>query len=541
MMTLQPAVKVSLPPAPTFLGALKNIGRGIYGATARFANYAAATSTTTTRTSSYTGTNPNSTISQIQRVGMNWTAEDVAKNTCIGWAYILQRVNYCSSQINYVPATGDTALDEDIKQYLEGKDGYGGVFANMGVDCSMQDAFSRTADIETPIRGDAGLIIWRDAFDNIRLIEWSADQLGEIYNFTLPRNCGLRYTSDGYLEETSGDDCVYLSGRYFRGPDCVAYNIYERTNSWYGFPKIYPACDVIYFRDPASFRGVRGVTKFATAIQHMEKGEELFQLGMNAALRQSKTAIMVYNANGQPDEVTYETIEGVNGQLTNVARVPSGPLTEYYYTGEEAKFMSPDSPGPELIQGVETSDERVALALGVNYAFLISATKVGGAPSRLEVNKASKEWRRIQNRISRPKLSRIRDVVLLDGARKGALPFHPNLLCGAFVLPISASVDAFYDAKENVISSRAGFEAPQDIIAESNRKASEVLAKKRQWAVMAALEVDKGNAELAAAGSKLVITTDDIAQISDNIQQSAAAESLETGGTTTGTSATKAA
>lgn len=541
MMTLHAAPKASLPPPPTLMGALKNIGRGIFGATARFANYAAATATTTTRVSSYTGTNPNSTISQIQRVGMNWTAEDVAKNTCIGWAYILQRVNYCSSQINYVPATGDTALDEDIKVYLEGEDGYGGVFSNMGVDCAMQDAFSRTADIETPIRGDAGLIWWKDSLNNLRLIEFSADQLGEIYNFTLPRACGLAYDGDGYLVETSGSDCVYLSGRYFRGPDCVAYKIYERTNSWYGFPKIYPACDVIYFRDPASFRGVRGVTKFATAIQHMEKGEELFQTGMNAALRQSKTAIMVYNANGQPDEVTYQTIEGPNGQLTNVTRVPSGPLTEYYYTDEEAKFMSPDSPGPELIQGVETSDERVALALGVNYAFLISATKVGGAPSRLEVNKAAKELRRIQNRIHRPKLARIRDVTLLDGARKGALPFHPNLLCGSFVLPISATTDAYYEARENIAAARAGLEAPQDIIGESNRKASEVLAKKRQWAVMTALEVDKGNAELKAAGSTQIITRDDIAQITDNIQQAAAAESLEEGGTVTGASATKAA
>ncbi|NCX61642.1 MAG: hypothetical protein EBW84_02770 [Betaproteobacteria bacterium] len=41
----------------------------------------------------------------------------------------------------------------------------------MGVDCSMQDAFSRTADIETPVRGDAGLIFWRDAMGDLRLIE----------------------------------------------------------------------------------------------------------------------------------------------------------------------------------------------------------------------------------------------------------------------------------------------------------------------------------------------------------------------------------
>lgn len=523
-MTLKPAPVAKVAPNPTFLGAVKNIAKAAYYATARMANYAAATATTTTRTSSYTGTNLNSTISQIQRVSMNWTAEDVFKNSCIAAAYILQRINYCSSQMVYIPATGDPALDADIKMYLQGQDGCGGVFATMGVDCSMQDAFSRTADIETPVRGDGGLIIWRDPNDDIRLIEWSADQLGQIYNFTLPRTCGLTRNKNGQIVETSGNDCVYLSGRYFQGADCVAYQIWERTNSWYGAPKIYAAADVIYFRDPASFRGVRGFTKFATAIQHMEKGEALFQTGMDAAMRQAKTAMIVMNGRGAPDELSYDSFTNADGQISYAERIPAGPLTEYFYNGDDAKFASPDSPGPELIEGIDTSDERVALALGVTYSFLVSPEKVGGAPSRLDIEKVSKEFMRIQNTIHRPRLGRIRDVVLLDAVRKELLPPYPRLMHGRWVLPISPSVDAFYDCKENIAMLRSGLEAPQDIIAETNRDSDEVLMKKAQWAGKISILVKQINDGLPDGCEP--VTKEDIAQISDNPQQAAAGANL---------------
>lgn len=496
---------------------------------AKLAGYQAADQpTATTRQGTMCGTNPNSTTAQIQRVAMNWTAEDVFKNSCLGAAYISQRVNYCSSMMVYIPATGDPGLDEEIKQYLYGSDGYGGVFSTMGVDCSMQDAFSRTADIETPVRGDAGLIFWRDARENLRLIEFSADQLGLVYDFSVPRKCSLTRTKDGTIVETSGQDCTYLAGRYFRGADCIAYKIYERTNSYYGNPRIYDSNDVIYFRDPASFRGVRGVTKFATAILHMQKGERLFQIGMDAALRQAKTAMMVYNNSGAPQDWTYSQ-QGADGQVKYVERLMDGPLVEYFYSGDQAAFASPDSPGPELIQGVETSDERVALALGMNYAFLISATKVGGAPSRLEIEKADKELSRIKNTIHRPRLSRVRDTVLLKAADDGDLPYHPKLLSGRWQLPISPSVDAFYDAKENIAMIRGGFEAPQDIIAETNRDADDVIQKKKQWAVKCAMAVEDGNDELTALGYKPTLTIADIAQVSDNPLQTTESQSLEEG------------
>lgn len=533
---MNPIAKLNPAPPAGFRSALANIAQGVYRATARFAGYDAARRTATTRVGTRVGTNPNSTVAAMQRVGMNWTAEDVFKNSCIGAAYILQRVNYCSASMIYIPNTGDTGLDNAITQYLHGDDGTGGVFGEMGVDCSMQDAFLRTADIETPIRGDAGLLFHRDARSgDLRLIEFSADQIGAIYEFTLPRACGLMMDSDGQLHETSGRDIIYYCGRYFQGCDCVAYKIYERNNAFYANPRIYSARDVLYFRDPASFRGVRGVTKFATAILHMEKGETLFQTGMDAALRQAKTAMIVKNERGQPDEGSYrQEMSEFGEEIIYKERLPGGPLVEYFYTGDEASFASPDSPGQELIDGVETSDERVALALGVNYAFLISASKGGGAPTRLEVNKVSTEFKRIKHHIHRPRLRRIKDVTLLDAANRRILPHHPQLLRGRWALPISPMVDAFYDVKENIAMARAGYEAPQDIVAETNRDWLDVLRKKKIFAIQAAIAVQDANRELSDAGYEPTVQAADIAQVSDNPQQAAAAQNLEEGKTASG-------
>jgi len=445
-----------------------------------------------------------------------FTAEDVAKNSPIAAAYLSQRANYCSAQISYIPDTGDSELDERVKIYLQGEDGTGGVWGSMGTNCSMQDAFLRTGDIELPVRGDAGLCWYRDGFGRLKLMEFSADQLGEPAAFWQPL--------------VSPDGTTYLAGRFFdRFGTCIAYKIYERVEGWYGNPKVYPASDVIFFQDPASFRGVRGVTKFANALQHMEKGETLFQLGMDAAMRQAKTAMLVFNNRGAPDELSYDlqTIQNgtAEGQVIARERLADGPLVEYAFNGDSAQFMSPDSPGPELIAGCEYSDQKVALALGLNYAFLVSPEKVGGAPSRLEINKASKEMSRIQNTIHRPSLNKIKSVVLLDAIARGIFPPTENVLRGRFMLPISPSVDAFYDAKENIAMLRSGLESPQEIVAETNRNWDVVLRQKAMAAIKVKKAVQDANRELVSAGYEGNVSESDLMQLSDNPPQQVATTS----------------
>lgn len=508
-MTALPSVTQPL----TIGFALKAFGQRCLAA---LAGYKAATPTPTTTVGNRIGTNTNSTYAQMQRIGMMWTAEDVAKNSPIAGGYLAQRQNYCSSMIRYKADSGDEKLDDEIEKYLQGHDGCGGVFATMGMNCSMQDAFLRTADIELPVRGDSGMVWHRQLDGSLHLMEFSADQLGEVYSYSTPKTTSLAARDNGEIIEVGGNDVVYYCGRYFRGGQCIAYKIYDRIESWYGAPKIYSAQDVLYFQDPASFRGYRGVTIFANAIQHMEKGENLFQIGMDAALRQSKTAYAVFNERGAPDELTYDNQQNSDGQVVARERINSGPLVEYFFSGDRVQATSADSPGPELIAGCEFSDQRVALALRLNYAFLVSPEKVGGAPSRLEVEKATKEFTRIKNTIHRPALNRIRNTVLLDAMSKGVFPYREEVLRGSFALPIDPTVDAYYDAKAEISSLRSGLESPQEICAKTNRNWDSVRRMKKQAAIQVAMDTQEANRELISKGFEGTITVNDIQQLTDN-------------------------
>lgn len=510
------------PETATFIGAIRNIGRGLYAKTAKFAGYQAASPSPSTRVGGRIGTNANSTFAAIQRVGMSFTAEMVAKNSAIGAAYLKVRNIYCRPT-HYKPDTGDDALNREVSDYCRDK------WRGMGMACSMQDAVARTLHIETPVRGDAGLIFWRDAQSDLRLLEFSADQLGEIYQYTSARLCSLSRDENGRLIETGGNDCTYYAGRYFRGADCVAYKIYERTNSWYANPRIYDAADVIYTVDPFNFRGLRGVTIFANALEHMQKGEDMLQAALSAAQRQARTAGFVFNAQGQPDEPSYETDTYSDGSVKYFERVPNGPLMEYFYNGDSANFTSPDSPGPELIQGVETADERVAIALGMTYGFLVSGAKLGGAPSRLDCNRSGKEIERIEDDISRPCLNRIAQVTILDGVRKGELQAAPNITRGHWQFTNLPTADAFRDSMDDIKSVRAGQDSNSRVAGRYGTTFAEIMRDKEDETFLAYRALANVQARLKEAGIGLTPSIADIYQVTDNPQQTAAAEQIDKG------------
>jgi len=185
LLTTQSVVSA---PSGTFLGRLaRNLATGIEHRVAKFANYRAASPTATTTVGQRIGSNQNSTYASIQRAGMQWTSEDLQKNAPLAMAYLRVRGNYCRPT-RWKPDTGDSVLNKAVSEYCEEK------WKTMGFACSMQAAVARTLHIETPIRGDAGMIIWRDEIGDLRLIEFSADQVGEVYNFTPPAHllCRIR-------------------------------------------------------------------------------------------------------------------------------------------------------------------------------------------------------------------------------------------------------------------------------------------------------------------------------------------------------------
>lgn len=509
-------------PTLTIGSAVAAIKQGVATRLAKFAGYSAASPTTTTKTGSWIGTNPNSTTSNIQRWGMAFTAEMVTKDNSIAGAYLRVRNAYCRPQ-KYKPDAGDDALNEMVTALCDER------WKTMGVSCSMQAAVARTLHIETPVRGDAGLIFWRDGNDRLRLLEFSADQLGEPFNFVPPRRCQLATTPSGELREVAGQAHTYFAGRYYAGADCIAYKIYERTNSWYGNPKIYSAEDVHYCVDPFAFRGIRGVTMFATVLQYMQKSEDLLQSALSIAQRQARTYGRVFNGLGGPDPTSYESAVNLDGRQTFFEKIPGGSIEEYYFNGDSAEFTNPTAPGDNVIAGVEKADEKFCIGLGMTYAFVISGEKLGGAPSRLDCNRSGKEIERITDDISRPCLDRIAYLTIMDAVNSGELPPAPNIFRGHWSFTNSPTADAYRDSMDDIKSVRAGQDSNSRVCGRYGTTFPEIMRDKGNETFIAYQMLWDVQKKLKDAGNPNTPNLADIIQSTDNPLQAAQAEQVDKG------------
>jgi DNA topoisomerase-1 len=499
------------------------------------ASYPASRGTNTTRTGNYYSTNPNQPVADIQRVGMNFTAEMMAKEGGVGWSYLRVRANYCRP-IGFRPKTGNPALNDRIKNYCKK------VWANMGVGgCSMWSAVARTVHIETPIRGDAGLIFHRDRMGRLRLLEWSADMLGEPLFFVNPKRCSLAVDLDGNIKEVPGRNLMYYAGRYFDGPDCVAYKIFQRNAAgFWSDPIIYSASDVIYCVDPLNFRSMRGVTIFAQALQYMQKSESMLQSAVDTGIRQSREFGQVYNNSGQPNgPVQYEEpgFTWENAAVTLFQKAPNGPFERYLFNGDKAEFQAPTHPGGNIIDGVDAADEKALTALGLTWGFVMSYEKLGGAPSRLDADRNGKEIIRIEDDISTPIIMRIVDATIKEGINEGAIDDDPDIydefwqVKGDVVYTTSATADGFKDSQANIKESRAGQTSDTVVASQYNLNIDDLIKDKEDEAVKRAVALKNAKDRARAEGvEELDLPTKaDIAAASDNPQQAQAAEQLEQG------------
>lgn len=493
---------------------------------AKLASYLAAAPSRTTPQASRINSNPNATWSQFQRVQMSWDGENIVKNSDFGANYVQKRRMYCTSEASYAPDTGDAKRDEDLRAYLDD------VWARMGINCSMMEAFSRTADVELPMRGDSALIWVRDE-SRMRLMEVQADRIGEIYQYYSNPEVidGLNYYAGIYSYAANSQQ---FAGEY------AAFKVYERIDQWYGNPATYPASDVLFFKDNL-MSGYRGVTKFAQCLPIVGNRDMILGATMQTMLQQSKIAAIASNNSGEPDELTYDTQTFQNGTVEFVERYGDGPVVKYQYNGDSYQVLKSEHPSTSFQLAIDRLDEKAALAIAFPYSFLYSSRDTGGAPSRFEFGIASKEITRLRKNVYRPRLDVISYVTIMDAIeRKVFKPviaqnkstgrFENVLARGDWNFGTLPSADAFRDTKGDQMEIRAGTLTRNDVTtANTGRPYSVVLRQSKQEAIEAAKAVQDANRELVAQGYDPTVTINEIAQAFDNPQQAAAGNSIEEG------------
>lgn len=498
---------------------------------AKLASYLAAVPSRTIPQATRINSNPNATWSQFQRVQMSWDGESIVKNSDFGANYVQKRRMYCTSEATYAPDTGDAKRDEDLRNYLDS------VWATMGINCSMMEAFSRTADVELPMRGDSALIWVRDE-SRMRLMEVQADRIGEIFQYYSNPEVidGLNYYAGIYTYPTRS---AQFAGQY------AAFKVFERIDQWYGNPQVYPASDTIFFKDDL-MAGIRGVTKFAQCLPIVGNRDMILGATMQTMLQQSKIAAISSNNSGEPPELSYDTEVNTNGTVSYVERYGDGPVVKYQYNGDGYQVLKAEHPSTSFQLGIDRLDEKAALAIGFPYSFLYSSRDTGGAPSRFEFGIAGKEIQRLRRNVYAPRLDVISYVTIMDAIErkifkpsilknKSSGRFENTLTRGNWNFGTLPTADAFRDDKSDIMSVRAGTQTRNDVTtANSGRPYSVVLRQSTQEAIEIAKATQDANKALKLTGYEETITRDDIAQISDNPQQTANAQAIDETGKTIG-------
>lgn len=484
--------------------------QGIALGVAKFAGYNAALPNKVQAPANRTGTNPNSSFAQQQRVRLSFEGENAIKNTSFARNYINKRRMYCSSGITYAPDTGDHALDEAVSAYCVEQ------WKHMGVGCSMQQAFARAADVNLPERGDSALQWYRDE-GRLRLLEITADRIGELYQFSRP-----------VRDARSGE--VYFSGLYMMGPNTTAYRIYERGfDAIYTNPQRVEAQDIIFFKDDIT-GGVRGVSVFASALEDVNSRYQILKSTKDTMQQQSKIAAIASNNSGQPSELDYETLVNSDGAIEYVETMADGAVVKYQFNGDSYQVLKGEHPSDSFINGMRYLDASASLAVGFPYEFLFSGAQSGGAPFRGAFEAAGREILRLRNDVHRPRLDIISYVTIMDGVERKKLPPVPNIARGNWGFTTLPTADAFRDDQSDIKAIRAGITTKSAVImANSGRSFPVVLRESMQEAIATAMAVEDANKTLVKAGYKPTVTVADIAQVSDNPQQAAAAENLVKG------------
>ena len=481
--------------------------QGIALGVAKFAGYNAALPNKVQAPANRVGTNPNSSFAQQQRVRLSFEGENAIKNTSFARNYINKRRMYCSSGITYAPDTGDHALDEAVSAYCLEQ------WKHMGVGCSMQQAFARAADVNLPERGDSALQWYRDD-GRLRLLEVTADRIGELYQFSRPAKDTL-----------SGE--VYFSGLYFLGPNTTAYRIYERGfDAIYTNPQRVDAQDIIFFKDDIT-GGVRGVSVFASALEDVNSRYQILKSTKDTMQQQSKIAAISSNNSGQPSELDYETLVNSEGAIEYVETMADGAVVKYQFNGDSYQVLKGEHPSDSFINGMRYLDASASLAVGFPYEFLFSGAQSGGAPFRGAFEAAGREILRLRNDVHRPRLDVISYVTIMDGVERKKLPPMPNIARGNWGFTTLPTADAFRDDQSDIKAIRAGITTKSAVImANSGRSFPVVLRESMQEAIATAMAVEDANKTLVKNGYKPTVTVADIAQVSDNPQQAAAAEDM---------------
>jgi len=401
--------------------------------------------------------------SNYDRVEMMKRARDLDQNFGLIRSLLLKFATHVAANITYQARTTDQNVNSDVEAYwnswwdkcdLSGRH-TGSILMQVAVMSMLRD-------------GDFFFILVRDQEGNLRLQGVEADRIGDPFR---------TYTS---LNLIGGIHINQETG----APD--GYDVYLRTfGNAYMFQATIPSSQVFHLYDPLRIDQYRGVTAFCTAINDATDIYELQQMEkMAAKIASSQGGIIKRNNNNASDLASLANDLDANNNVIKIESIEPGRIT-YLEPGEEMQFPdSPNRPGNGFQEFHKILLRNICMGVGIPYSFAVDPSAMSGPTARLEMQQASRTFKRHQKLLEDKVLRPIKNIVIADAVSRGLIKNNlgTKTTKGVFNFGANVSIDLGRESESAIAEFKSGLRTGSDIMAERGQDFESSIILKAQEA-----------------------------------------------------------
>jgi lambda family phage portal protein len=385
--------------------------------------------------------------SNYDRVEMMKRARDLDQNFGLVRSLLLKFATHVAANITYQARTTDQNVNSDVEAYwnswwdkcdLSGRH-TGSILMQIATMSMLRD-------------GDFFFILVRDQDGNLRLQGVEADRIGDPFR---------TYTS---LNLIGGIHINQETG----APD--GYDVYLRTfGNAYMFQATIAANQVFHLYDPLRIDQYRGVTAFCTAINDATDIYEIVQMEkMAAKIASSQGGIIKRTNNNASDLANLTNDLDSNNQTIKIESIEPGRIT-YLEPGEEMQFPdSPNRPGNGFQEFHKILLRNICMGVGIPYSFAVDPSAMSGPTARLEMQQASRTFKRHQKLLEDKVLRPVKNIVIADAVSRGLIKNNigTKTTKGIFNFGASVSIDLSRESDSSIAEFKAGLRTGSQIMSE---------------------------------------------------------------------------
>jgi hypothetical protein len=242
---------------------------------------------------------------------------------------------------------------------------------------------------------------------------------------------------------------------------------------------------VFHLYDPLRIDQYRGVTAFCTAINDATDIYEIVQMEkMAAKIASSQGGIIKRNNNNATDLANLTNDLDSNNQTIKIESIEPGRIT-YLEPGEEMQFPdSPNRPGNGFQEFHKILLRNICMGVGIPYSFAVDPSAMSGPTARLEMQQASRTFKRHQKLLEDKVLRPVKNIVIADAVSRGLIKNNlgTKTTKGVFNFGANVSIDLGRESESAIAEFKSGLRTGSDIMAERGQDFESSIILKAQEA-----------------------------------------------------------